>query len=182
MRILTRRHFPLLLTVAVLTCVAGLLKPAAVQAQIGGTPSAPLPSTPTVKAPASIAPPASELPTVARLVAEIGRAETSSDANALVYSYGEAVRDPQLARGAITLLLYDFYRLRAQASSAMQASQAVDEALLRFSVFGAAQGQANVRQNQQLVEQNARIIDQNDAIIKQNERVIGLLEQIARKK
>lgn len=125
--------------------------------------------------------PPGTLPTVNRLVADIMRAETANNANDLVLAYGQAVRDPQLAKGALTALLHDFYRLRSLAGSAMQASQAVDETSLRFAIFQAAQNQVNVQQNQQVLEQNQKIIEQNETLIKQNERMIILLDQIARK-
>lgn len=122
-------------------------------------------------------------------MSNIARAEAAGNANDLVLAYGDAVRDPQLARGALTQLLTDYFRLRSLAGSAMQASQAVDEAALRFAIFQAAQSQVNVQQNQQLVaqqqkiaEQNQKLIEQNDAIIKQNDRMIALLGQIARQR
>jgi hypothetical protein len=128
-----------------------------------------------------------QLPTATNVMNNIARAEAAGNANDLVLAYGDAVRDPQLARGALTQLLTDYFRLRSLASSAMQASQAVDEAALRFAIFQAAQNQVNVQQNQQLLaqqqkiaEQNEKLIEQNDAIIKQNERMIALLGQIAR--
>lgn len=133
------------------------------------TPSATPPSA------ASIPVPQSTLPTVNRLIEEIMRAESANNANDLVLAYGQSVREPQLARGALAALLYDFYRLRALAGSAMQASQAVDETNLRFSIFQAAQNQVQVQQGQQILEQNQRIIEQN-------QKIIALLEQIARKK
>lgn len=125
--------------------------------------------------------PTSTLPTVNRLIADILRAESANNANDLVLAYGQSVREPQLAKGALSALLYDYYRLRALAGSAMQASQAVDETSLRFSIFQAAQNQVQVQQGQQTLEQNQRIIAQNDTIIRQNARMITLLEQIARK-
>lgn len=124
---------------------------------------------------ASIPVPQSTLPTVNRLIEEIMRAESANNANDLVLAYGQSVREPQLARGALAALLYDFYRLRALAGSAMQASQAVDETNLRFSIFQAAQNQVQVQQGQQILAQNQRIIEQN-------QKIIALLEQIAKKK
>lgn len=148
----------------------------AVMAQEGGrVVTAPTP-------PSSIPMPTSTLPTVNRLIADILQAENAKNANDLVLAYGNSVRDPQLARGALSALLYDYYRLRAISSSTMQVSQAVDETALRFAIFQAAQGQVQVQQNQQILEQNQRLIDQNTTIIKQNERTNMLLEQIARKK
>lgn len=130
--------------------------------------------------PATTAPGTLSTPT--GVASNIARAEAAGDAGALVLAYGEATRDPQLARITLTQLLTDYFKLRALATSAMQASQAVDEAGLRFSIFQAAQNQVNVQQNQQILQQNQKLIDQNDAIIKQNARMIDLLDQIARKK
>lgn len=149
--------------------------PAVMAQEEGRVVSAPAPA-------ASIPMPTSTLPTVNRLVADILQAENAKNANDLVLAYGQAVRDPQLARGALSALLYDYYRLRAIAGSTMQVSQAVDETALRFAIFQAAQSQVQVQQNQQILEQNQRLIDQNTTIIKQNERTNMLLEQIARKK
>jgi|GEM_PF-4355352 len=115
------------------------------------------------------------LPTVAQLIAGIAKAEQANNANDLVYAYGEAVRNPALARGALTRLMYDYYRMRAAAVTSEQASQAVNEASLRFQVFQSAQLTTTTQQNQQLLEQNAQII-------RQNQQIIQLLEQIARKK
>ena len=131
--------------------------------------------------PATVATPPGTLPSVNRVVSDIMRAEKANNANDLVLAYGQAVRDPQLAKGALSALLYDFYRLRSLAGSAMQASQAVDETSLRFAIFQAAQNQVNVQQNQQALEQSQKIIEQNETLIKQNERMIALLDQIARK-
>lgn len=125
--------------------------------------------------------PAGALPTVSRLVADIARAEAANNAGDLIGAYGQAVREPRLAKGALSALLSDFYRLRSLAGSAVQASQAVDETALRMSIFQAAQSQLNVQQNQQTLEQNQKIIEQNETLIKQNERMIELLDQIARK-
>lgn len=122
------------------------------------------------------------LPTAAGVASTLARAEATADASSLLLAYGEAVRDPQLTRVALTQLLTDYYRLRALAASAAQASQAVDEAALRFAIFQAAQNQVNVQQNQQILQQNQRLIEQNDQLLRQNERIIGLLDQIARKK
>lgn len=121
-----------------------------------------------------------QLPTTSSVMSNIARAEAAGNANDLVLAYGEAVRDPQLAKSALTQLLTDYFRLRSLATSAMQASQAVDEAALRFAIFQAAQNQVNVQQNQQLLAQQQKLVEQNEAIIKQNERVIALLSQIAR--
>jgi hypothetical protein len=114
------------------------------------------------------------LPTVAQLVAGIATAEQTNNANDLVYAYGEAVRNPSLARGALTRLMYDFYRMRSAATTPEQATQAINEANLRFQVFQSAQLMTSTQQNQQIVDQNAQII-------KQNQQIIGLLQQIAKK-
>lgn len=136
-------------------------------------------STPgTARAPIPM--PTSTLPSVTRLISDILTAERANNANDLVLAYGQSVRDPQLARGALSALLYDFYNRRAMAASAPQASQAVDETLLRFSIFQAAQGQVQVQQNQQMLELSQKIVEQNDLLIRQNARSIALLEQIAR--
>ena len=55
----------------------------------------------------------------------------------------------------------------------MQASQAIDEAVLRFTVMQAAQSQLAVQQNQTLIQQN-------ETLIQQNQRIVELLEHIAR--
>jgi hypothetical protein len=136
--------------------------------RVVSTPGAPIPM------------PSSSLPTVNRLITDIFTAERASNANDLVLAYGQSVRDPQLARGALSALLYDFYNRRALAASAPQASQAVDETLLRFSIFQAAQNQVQVQQSQQALELNQRLVEQNDILIRQNARSIALLEQIAR--
>lgn len=114
------------------------------------------------------------LPTVAQLVAGIATAEHTNNANDLIYAYGEAVRVPVLARGALTRLMYDYYRMRAAATTPEQATQAVNEANLRFQVFQSAQMLTATQQNQQIVDQNAQII-------KQNQQIIQLLQQIAKK-
>lgn len=133
-------------------------------------------STPTAASPSGA------LPSVTRLVNDIARAETSNNAGDLILAYGQAVREPQLAKGVLSALLSDFYRLRSLAGSAVQASQAVDETALRLSIFQTAQNQINVQQNQQTLDQNQKLIEQNETLIKQNERMIALLDQIARKR
>ena len=138
------------------------------------------PATGTIGAPVATSTTAAQLPTSSSVMANIARAEAAGNANDLVLAYGDAVRDAQLARGALTQLLTDYFRLRSLATSAMQASQAVDEAALRFAIFQAAQNQVNVQQNQQLLVQQQKLIEQNEAIIKQNERMITVLGQIAR--
>lgn len=114
------------------------------------------------------------LPTVAQLITGIAQAEQTNNANDLVYAYGEAVRNPALARGAITRLMYDYYRMRGAATTPEQATQAVNEATLRFQVFQSAQLLTATQQNQQLLDQNAEII-------KQNQQIIQLLQQMAKK-
>ena len=135
----------------------------------------PTTATPTRPAPGT-------LPSGNSVMSNIARAEAAGDANALVLAYGEAVRDPQLARVTLTQLLTQYFQLRSVASSAMQASQAIDEASLRFAIFQAAQNQVNVQQNQQLLQAQQRIVEQNDTLIRQNERMIALLDQIAKKR
>ena len=98
------------------------------------------------------------------LNAQITNAERTQNADALLLAYGQAVTDPDLARGAIAQLLASYYQLRNQAQTAEQATQAVAEANLRFQVLQAAQNQVQIAQNQQLLEQNARII----ALLQQN--------------
>ena len=114
------------------------------------------------------------LPTVSQLIAAIATAEQTNNANDLVYAYGDAVRVPTLARGALTRLMYDYYRMRAAATTPEQATQAVNEAGLRFQVFQSAQIMLATQQTQQLVEQNAQII-------KQNQQIIQLLQLMAKK-
>lgn len=112
-------------------------------------------------------PPATAPSTVAQLIGALNKAEGDMNGDALIFAYGQAVTNPLLARGALAHLMFDYYGLRAKATSAMQASQAVDEAILRFSVMQAAQNQVTVQQNQ--------------IIIDQNQRIIALLEEIAKK-
>jgi hypothetical protein len=114
------------------------------------------------------------MPSVAQLIAGIAAAEQTNNANDLVYAYGEAVRDPLLARGALTRLMYDYYRMRSVATTPEQATQAVNEANLRFQVFQAAELATATQQNQQLIDQNAQII-------RQNQQIIQLLQQMAKK-
>lgn len=123
----------------------------------GGTPGTPRTTPRAATAPTS----------VNQLIAALNRAEGEMNGDALIYAYGQAVTNPLLARGALAHLMFDYYGLRSKATSAMQASQAVDEAILRFSVMHAAQNQVTVQQNQ--------------VIIDQNQRIIALLEQIAKK-
>lgn len=114
------------------------------------------------------------LPTLTQLIDDITRAEVDMNGTLLIYSYGQSVRDPGLALGALSHLMSDYYTLRSRSTSAMQASQAVDETLLRFAVLQTAQNQVAVQQNQ-------RIIEQNEQLIKQNQRMIDLLERMAPK-
>ena len=106
-------------------------------------------------------------PSAERLIDALNRAEADMNGDALIFAYGQSVTDPLMARAALAQLMFDYYGLRSRATSAMQASQAVDEAILRFSVMHAAQNQVTVQQNQ--------------VIIDQNQRIIALLEQIAKK-
>ena len=136
----------------------------------------------TPNATSAAATPAGQLPSATNVMSTIARAEAAGNANDLVLAYGDAVRDPQTARGALTQLLTDYFRLRSMATSAMQASQAVDEAALRFAIFQAAQSQVNVQQNHHILAQLQKLIEQNEAMMKQNERMIALLGQIAQRK
>jgi hypothetical protein len=154
-------------------CLFGLCLTSFAQITTPATGTSATAATPSTTAPAA-------LPTSNSVMANIARAEAAGNANDLVLAYGDAVRDPQLARSALTQLLTDYFRLRSLATSAMQASQAVDEAALRFAIFQAAQNQVNVQQNQQLLAQHQKLIEQNEAIIKQNERMIAIMSQIAR--
>lgn len=104
-------------------------------------------------------------PTVRQLIEGIAKAERTNDANSLVYAYGEAVRDSGLVRGALTRLMYDYYRARAAATYPEEATQAANEASIRFQVFQAAQLTTASQQNQRIIEQNAQIIKQNQEII-----------------
>jgi hypothetical protein len=122
------------------------------------------PTTPGTARPPAKTPTAPS--TVTQLVTALNQAETAMNGDALIYTYGQAVTNPLLARAALAHLMFDYYGLRSKATSAMQASQAVDEAILRFSVMQAAQNQVTVQQNQ--------------IIIGQNQRIIALLEQIAK--
>ena len=54
--------------------------------------------------------PGTSLLSVSQLIANLRRAERESNGDALIYSYGEAARDPILARGALAHLMYDYYR------------------------------------------------------------------------
>ncbi len=122
----------------------------------------------------ALRPATAPLPSNSQLLADLARAEAQNNGELLVYSYGQAVRDPVLAGATLSHLMVDYYRLRSQSITATQATQAVDEALLRFALLQAAQNQLTVQQNQ-------RIIEQNDELQKQNQRMIALLEVIAKK-
>lgn len=93
----------------------------------------------------------------------IQNSERTQNADNLLLTYGQAVTTPELARAAIGQLLNDYYRLRNQAQTADQATQAISEAMLRFMVLQTAQNQIMVQQNQQLLQQNARIIELMEA-------------------
>ena len=93
------------------------------------------------------------------LAGAIQDAERAQDSDTLLQNYGQAVTTPELARAAIGQLLSDYYKLRNQAKTADQATQAVSEALLRFMVLQTAQNQILVQQNQQMLQQNERIIE-----------------------
>jgi hypothetical protein len=96
--------------------------------------------------------------TPAELTTVLRRSERERNADALILTYGQAITDPQMARRALALLLSDYYQMRRQAQTAQQASQAIDEIMLRIAVLQAAQNQATVQQNQAIIEQNQRII------------------------
>ncbi len=92
------------------------------------------------------------------LTARILEAERTQNAEDLLFAYGQAVTDAELARTAIAQLLTSYYTMRNGAQTAEQATQAVAEANLRFQVLQAAQNQIMVQQNQQILQQNAQII------------------------
>ena len=127
-----------------------------------GTKNSPTP-TRTAKRPAVLLAqnPAQRPPTAAPggvLNTTITQAEQTQDSETLLLAYGQAATDPTLARQAISQLLSNFYTLRNQAQTPQQASQAIDEASLRFQVFQTAQNQIIIQQNQQLLQQNAQMI------------------------
>ena len=130
------------------------------QAQITGTPQASA-SGQAAKAPAV---PLS-FNTPAGLAATLQYAETAQNSDALIVAYGQAVTNPTLARAALGQLLSGYYVMRNQAQSPEQASQAVNEAALRFAVFAAAQNEVIVQQNQQLLLQNQKIINLLQAMV-----------------
>ena len=100
-----------------------------------------------------------QIVTPGSLAGAIQDAERTQDSDTLLQNYGQAVTTPELARAAIGQLLSDYYKLRNQAKTADQATQAVSEALLRFMVLQTAQNQILVQQNQQMLQQNERIIE-----------------------
>ncbi len=101
------------------------------------------------------------------LAGAIQNSERTQNADNLLLTYGQAVTTPELARAAIGQLLSDYYKLRNQAQTADQATQAVSEAMLRFMVLQTAQNQILVQQNQQMLQQQSRIIELMEA---QNKR------------
>ena len=136
--------FPaLLLATTILPGVAG--------AQIAARPAAGK-ATPARPVPPNITTPAG-------LATSIQTAESTQNADSLIFAYGQSVTDPLLARTALAQLLSNYYQLRNQATTAEQASQAVNEAGLRFQVMQAAQNEVIIQQNQQLLLQNQRILD-----------------------
>ena len=108
--------------------------------------------------------------TPSSLAGSIQNAERSQNADNLLLTYGQAVTMPELARAAIGQLLNDYYKLRNQAQTADQATQAISEAMLRFMVLQTAQNQVLVQQNQQLLQQQSRIIS---LLEEQNRRGAG---------
>jgi hypothetical protein len=127
------------------------------QQQSGAQPSAPRLSQAPARYPTSI-PMNMDVQTPSELTAVLRRSEREKNADALILTYGQAITDPQLARRALALLLSDYYQMRRQAQTAQQATQAINEIMLRIEVLQAAQNQATVQQNQALIEQNQRII------------------------
>ena len=111
--------------------------------------------------------PLSQTVTPNSLAGAIQNAENSQNADNLLLLYGQAVTTPELARAAIGQLLGEYYGMRNQAQTADQATQAVSETILRFTVLQTAQNQILVQQNQQLLQQQARIIELLEA---QNKR------------
>jgi hypothetical protein len=127
--------------------------------QSGAQTSAPRgPQPPTTRYPAASIPINTDVQTPAELTTVLRRSERERNADALILTYGQAITDPQMARRALALLLSDYYQMRRQAQTAQQASQAIDEIMLRIAVLQAAQNQATVQQNQAIIEQNQRII------------------------
>jgi len=145
-----RAAFVFTLSLALLATISG--PPA--QAQTAGT-------TPGTASGQPAKPPAAPLSfnTPAGLAATLQYAETAQNSDALIVAYGQAVTNPILARAALGQLLSGYYAMRNQAQSPEQASQAVNEAALRFAVFAAAQNEVIVQQNQQLLLQNQKIIN-----------------------
>ena len=88
----------------------------------------------------------------------ITQAEKDQDAETLLLAYGQAATNSTEGRLAISQLLTDFYALRNRAITPEQATQAINEASLRFQVYQTAQNQIVIQQNQQLIQQNTQII------------------------
>ena len=107
------------------------------------------------------------------LAGAIQSSERTQNADNLLLTYGQAATTPELARAAIGQLLNDYYRLRNQAQTADQATQAVSEAMLRFMVLQTAQNQILVQQNQQVLQQNQRIIELLEAQAKPAARAMA---------
>lgn len=97
-------------------------------------------------------------PPASGIAATIAQAERNQDPASLLFAYGQAVVDPNLAPLAIGGLLSSFYILRNQAQTPDQANQAINEVSLRFQVLQTAQNQVLIQQNQQILQQNAQII------------------------
>jgi hypothetical protein len=90
----------------------------------------------------------------------LGRNKSESTTK-LADIYKRAAADPNLTRALLAYSLKQYFDLRSGAESAMQVSQAADEANVRFMILQSAQ---------------------NQTIIQQNKRIIELLEQIANRK
>ena len=119
-------------------------------------PAAPRQTSPAPVRP--VAPSATNPNTPEGIANSLQNAERNQNADSLLLLYGQAVTQPDLARAAIAGLLSNYYSLRNRAQTADQATQAVSEAMLRFSVLQAAQNQVLIQQNQQILQQNARVI------------------------
>jgi hypothetical protein len=157
------RYLLCTLALAALAC-----RPALAQQPADDTAQPAIPAMPAMPT----APPTVDTP--AAITDALHTAENSNDGAALVYAYGAAAADPHLAQAALTQLMTDYYRLRGQAQTAEQATQAIEEATLRFAVLQAAQNA--VAQQQALV-----LAQQNQTLILQNQMIIKLLQQIASK-
>ena len=141
------------LTLCGLACVAATAK---------AQPVGPNNSAPRYVAPGNPAP-QSQIVTPNSLAGAIQNSERTQNADNLLFTYGQAVTTPELARAAIGQLLNDYYQLRNQAQTADQATQAISEAMLRFMVLQTAQNQILVQQNQQMLDRQARIIELMEA-------------------